>query len=230
MSGKWRSSGLLLLVVGWAPAAMLLVAVSAPAEAACTSGSDYGSIANVEGGTATATSNGTRSTVWVGSGPTNCQRISSVYVQDAPAGIELGWVLGYSTCTGLTYTQPTMFWGYRTSSGAANCGVWSARKPSTNQFHVLEVSDTNKNTVWGMYLDGTSLAGSGINLDFAQGISFTGMERGSSADSGDARWYELNEYHQGNGWTRWDSPYGSDHDPQWNWRRINAFTVVTQRP
>lgn len=90
----------------------------------------------------------------------------------------------------------------------------------------FRVSDTNANTYWGSYFRGDELQPNGVNMDFARGFSGAAMERGHGKDAGFTRWNKLNEYHDSNGWTRWDNAtLGNDADPKFEWNRINAYTV-----
>ena len=56
------------------------------------------------------------------------------------------------------------------------------------------------------------------------------MERGASSDSGYARWNNLEEYHDGNGWSNWeDATKLVDNDPDYYHNRINAYTVASSQ-
>lgn len=203
-----------------------------PADAAppaCIADGDYGQIGAIEdpGASVSNNSRGTISSMLVASGPTPCQRISSIYVQTAQGGsFEFGWVIGYSNCTDRTYSAPTMFCWARNNDGSRRCGVWGARPLAQGQWDTFRVSDTDANTYWGSYINGESLQPAGVNMDFSQGYSITAMERGASTDSGRARWHNLSEYHDGNGWSSWDNAaLGRDADPDYFLQRLSANDV-----
>jgi hypothetical protein len=195
----------------------------------CVANGDYGTIAGVEDPSDSTSDDirGTRSDVQTPAGPTSCQRISSVYVQTAAGGgFEFGWVIGYSNCSGSTYAHPHLFYWGQYANGTHTCGMLSP-VPSEGTTHSMRVSDTDGNTYWGAYYQGTQLQPNGVNMDFAKGFSIVAMERGGSNDSGAARWNNLEEYHDGNAWTNWDNASnGGDYDPAYHFNRVNAYTVA----
>ncbi len=202
--------------------------LSSAAEAApppCVADGDYGTITSVEdiGGPASTSARGTISRMAVGSAPTNCQHISSIYVGSATGagGFEAGWVIGYSNCTDQTYTTPRLFWWAERANGSHLCNVLGVL--AEGQFDTFRVSDINADTQWGAELNDSSMNPGFVDLDFAQGRSYAAMERGASADNGGARWYDLSEYHDANGWTNWDNAMnGYDSDPGYRHLRVNA--------
>lgn len=197
---------------------------------ACISNGDYGTVSAVEDPN-NSTSNNVRGTIaseYIPAGPTDCQRVSSVYVQTAVgSGMEFGAVVGYSNCSGSTYAHAHLFYWAQYSNGAHSCRVFS-QLPNEGAYDTMQVSDTNANSNWGVAWNSTNLVSDSINMDFTQGYSLTGMERGGSTDSGYARWVNLQEYHDGNGWSLWDNAsLNSDTDPAYHYSRVNAYTVAS---
>jgi hypothetical protein len=201
---------------------------------ACVANGDAGQIAAIEDPSDSTSDDirGTRSSVYVGDNPTSCQRISSIYVKSPSfnGSFEFGWVMGYSNCTGNTYVHPhSFYWAVQASTGAITCGVWTSHLPTEDAYSTFRASDIDANTYWGSYFNGTSLQPNGVNMDFARGHSVTGMERGATADSGFARWNNLEEYHDANGWTNWDNAsQWVDRDPAYHFHRIDAHTAASQ--
>jgi hypothetical protein len=159
-----------------------------------------------------------------------CQRVSSIYIfSPSLAGwFEFGYLVGYSNCAGYTdffYENPTLFYWSRTNSGTTRCRVWENRHPVSGQYDAFRASDINSNTYWGSYLNGEERQPDGVNMDFARGWNYLGMERGHRDDGGFARFNELQEYHDGNGWTRSDdlSPC-CETDPDYHLDVINDYT------
>ena len=194
---------------------------------------DYGGIGAIEDPSPSYSneSRGTRADVLVGSSAW-CQRINSVYVVSASGqgSFEFGWLIGYSRCSGYTgtfYTQPTLFYWSTTDGGLTRCQVWGTKHPAGGQYDSFRVSDINANTYWGSFWDGAELQPDGINMDFSRGFNQVAMERGHHDDICTSYFNELNEYHDGNGWTRWDgltSSAAADQDPACHFSKVNNYT------
>jgi hypothetical protein len=123
-------------------------------------------------------------------------------------------VVGWSNCTRKYYQNPTLFYVSRTDSGLSRCHVWEDRHPRSGQYDYFRVSDLNANSYWGSYFNQEELQPNGIDMDFSRGFNGIGTERGHSNDSCYARWSDLQEYHDSNGWTTWNDPSpGVDRDP-----------------
>jgi hypothetical protein len=201
---------------------------------ACVANGDYGQVGAAEDPSNTTSDDirGTRASVRIGNGPTPCQRISSIYVQSPTGGglFEFGWVIGYSNCSNQTYSHPHLFyWSIQRSTGASQCRVWTSPTPTEAQYDTLQVSDTNANSYWGSYFNGGNLQPNGINMDFARGWSTVAMERGGTNDDGYARWNELSEYHDGNGWSYWDNgTQVVDNDPAYHLEMLNVHSARSQ--
>jgi hypothetical protein len=210
-------------------------AVAATASAsvpACIANGDYGQVAGIEDPNSSVSddSRGTFSANHIAAGPTNCQRISSIYVfsPDFSGDFEFGWVLGWSNCSQTSYVHPHLFYWAHTQSGTSTCKVWSSPTPTEGNDDAMRVSDTNANTYWGSYFLGNALQPNGVNMDFSRGWSIVGMERGASSDSGYAKWSELQEYHDGNGWSYWDVPTAwsvNPRDPNYSFIKIDYRTA-----
>lgn len=230
VGGMLLVSLLALIIVPMGP-----IPTATAAAPRCIQNGDEGAIATVEdlGGSASDNSRATRSKMFVGRGPTPCQRITSLYVYSPTfnGGFEFGWVIGYSNCSGVTYRRPTLFyWAYLNTGERKGCHVWGGRHPKGGRYYRFRVSDINANTYWGSYYRGNALQPHGVNMDFARGWSGAAMERGGRRDHGQTRWNLLNEYHDGNRWSRWDdADLAADRDPRYRWRRISAYSVRVVR-
>ncbi len=159
-----------------------------------------------------------------------CQRISSLYVVDgsSPGAFEFGWVWGYSGCNNLWYSQPTMFEVYVTDTGAAACEVYASETLATGQSDVLRASDANRNGIFGGYVNGVEVSASVIDLGWIGGGLVVATERQNVNESGYGRWTDLQEHHNGDGWTSWDNArdadpaYATSTDPDFHWDREGA--------
>jgi hypothetical protein len=187
-------------------------------------GDDYGQIdAEENDGSTSDDLRGLNSDVWVAASA-ECQRISSVFVFSPSYNgfYEFGYVLGWSTCSGNYYQDPTVFSVWEPNSGRIDCTVWGSNHPSDGQTHNFRASDVNANTYWGGYLDGDALQPDGVNLDFARGHGGINMERGHPNDSGYADFQDIEEYHDGNGWTFTDDIDETvDIDPDYHLDVVN---------
>jgi hypothetical protein len=228
------------LAVTWmvAPAALLPAANAALPESCLDahtgSDDDYGQIDAEERDGSTADDlRGLRSDVWVATS-SECQRISSVFVfSPTHNGVyEFGWFRGWwgtDPCSGVDhghfYVNATVFSVWEPNSGSGGCTVWGDNHP-TSTFHLFRGSDIDANTYWGGYLDGVALQPNGVNLDFARGYGGVNMERGHPDDSGFAEFDNINEYHDGNGWTvtnNLDQTF--DNDPDFHLSILNNHHV-----
>jgi hypothetical protein len=64
-------------------------------------------------------------------------------------------------------------------------------------------------------------------LDFNRGIGVVNMERGHWDDLGYARFDDIHEYHDGNGWSLTDDmQVWYDHDNGYNFTAPNAYTAL----
>lgn len=189
---------------------------------------DYGQIqAEERDGTTANDLRGLRSDVWVASGA-ECQRVSSVYVFSPTHNgfYEFGYVVGWSTCSGNHYSNATVFSVWKPNSGSGDCTVWGGTHPSSGVFHHFRGSDVNANTHWGGYLDGTAFQPDGVDLDFARGFGGVNTERGHPDDSGFAEFDNIEEYHDGNGWTVTnDLDQVVDIDPDYHLSIVNNHHV-----
>lgn len=211
----------------------------APAEAAAPASClnpEYGNLLSVEDVYATQSddSRGTRSNVWIVDGA-QCQRISSIYIQPpAGGGYEFGYLVGYSSCAGYTgkfYSEPVLFFTSFTSNGQKQCAVWQHRDVVPGQYDYLRASDVDGNTYWGGYFNGFEMQPNGVNLDFAKGFNYAGAEQGDANDNGFARFNDLDEYHDGNGWSNWDDfqvDSFASSNPGWRWNRLtdNSASII----
>ncbi len=232
----WFSAGVISAI---GAAAVLIPMTSETASAvACPPPVDYGQTGAQEAPNDSTSDDirGTRANVKAATGPTNCQRISSItnFSPSFNGAFEMGMVIGYSHVSGSTYAHPHIFnFAIEASTGdVAIKKVWTSPLPTEGTFETLQVSDTNANTYWGCYFNGAQLQPNGVNMDFARGWSVVSMERGWSSDSGYGRWEEIREYHDGNGWTYWDNATAitaGDTDPGYDMVVVNAHETVSQQ-
>lgn len=167
-------------------------------------------------------------------GGQECQRISSIYIYspDRAGFIEFGWVIGWSTCSGMYANYARPFWvSQKRTTGARTCSMFSD-PPNLPEgtYQQFRLSDTNANGHWNMHYNGSHL-GNDADLDFAFGWNYLGRERGEPEDSGYARWQSIEEYKYSDGWTRWDDGTcltALDNDPGYNCHRENAYTISSQ--
>lgn len=226
--------GLFLAGVGVVAPQSLLPSAEAGQSIACIDDGDYGWLATMEDrfGPYYDNSHGTRASVYVGAAPTDCQRISSLYVGAQGGGgfIEFGWVLGWSNCTRAFYNLPHPFyWRQDQTTGEWSCGVFGSITIPDATYQDFQVSDTNENTLWNLIYNGSYLD-KDPDTDFVQGSNLTGMERGAAQDSGYARWRWLDEHHTTNSWTRWDNAVlREDADPDYHYHREEPYIVSVQR-
>jgi hypothetical protein len=162
----------------------------------------------------------------------HCQHISSIYVRNGFGGFEFGYVVGYSNCPGYRgtfYVNPKpFFWAVDSGGGFAGCRVWTGRSLDQGTFQDFRSSDINADYYWGSWLNGEELQPNGVLMDFSRGKNGFGMERGNPGDDGYSRFNELNEYHDGNGWTRFDDlRLLVDNDPKYMLDVINDYTART---
>lgn len=187
----------------WNPAASFAIG-------ACQNpnGHDYGTTQLQEDlfGPAYTAARGTRADLWVPLGNTSCQRIASVYVGDhhSYSIAEFGWVRGYFECTENTYSQPQLFYNYHYANNHRICNAILGN-PAGGQYDSFRVSDTDGNSRWGAWWNGSERQPNGVLLEFNQGISYAATERSVASDNCYARWLDLEEYHDGNAWSPWDS-------------------------
>lgn len=192
---------------------------------------DYGQVLGIEqpGQSFSDNSRGTRSSMKINKGAW-CQRVSSISIYRSGGGgyFEFGYVIGYSTCSGYTGTfrsKPTLFYWSVTNAGRVRCKVWGQKHPIPGQYDRFQVSDVNANTYWGSYWKGNALQPNGVSMDFADGLNLINMERGHIKDSGNARFNSLTEYHDGNGWSRFDNlRRDSDSDPDYHLDVVDEHT------
>lgn len=192
------------------------------------SGTEY-AVATIEDPSSSVSndSRGTISNMLAASGPTPCQRVSSVYVYSNgyTGWAEFGWVIGYSNCDGNTYNGPRAFMWVHMAGVGQWCDVLAAAPLAQGQWDTFRTSDTNADTKWDFFLNGTNQLPGGRDLDFAKGWSTAGRER-HAADSGRARWHNLSEFHDGNGWSSWDDAEPHfDNDPDYYHQRLDANDV-----
>jgi hypothetical protein len=212
---------------------------ASPAQAAnpdCTA-TEAGTISGKQVDGYTYTSRGTRADVRVtDSVGIGCQHVSPIFLWNGNGGVEFGWLVGYSNCTGykgVFYTKPKPFFWVRDSTGTLQwCKVWTGTNLPTQAYQSMRVSDVNADYVWGPWLNGQELlpGSQGVLLDFSQGSNGFGMERGDSGDNGYTRNNALSEYHDNGGWSPWDDVRPlSDNDLLYRfqeWAVDSAGTVV----
>jgi hypothetical protein len=232
--GAWASIGfvLALVAVGVTAPAVLVPAAQAEQARSCVLNGDYGWTRAMElsGQAQDNDARGTRADIYIPTSGAQCQRVASVYgVSPSRASrFEFGFFIGYHTCGSDTkfYVHPTLFYWAHHSNGTSQCGVWTGRHPLEGQYDAFRASDINANTYWGSYFNGEALQPDGINMDFSKSYNAVGSERGGAADDGTARFHQLNEYHDGNGWTIWngltdDAP---GHNPGYHLDVVNTYT------
>lgn len=194
-------------------ATALSTAPPAAAVASCLS-PEAGALAAYETGSANAQDNiATRADMWIPGGPTDCQRISSIYVlrqfsSGQVVGAEFGVVVGWSSCTSngyddQKYGKPRLFYTIFNTNGEKLCKVYTARDITAETFTVTRISDGNQNGYWGPFFNGNELEPQGVYGGFSSGYSQVGMERGDPGDNGYARWNNLEEFTNGQ-WSQWD--------------------------
>lgn len=176
---------------------------------------DYGQIwADEDDGSTSDDLRGIRSDVYIVTGA-QCQRISSVTVQSPSRNgeFEFGFIRGWwgpSACDGVDhdhfYTQPTLFDVQIQDGSGYDCKFWPNKHPTEEQYDLFRSSDINGNSYWGCYWDGEELQPNGVDMDFSRGHGVVNMERGSPNDGGHAEFLDIEEYHDGNGWTYIESP------------------------
>lgn len=186
---------------------------------------DYASMVDIEDPTSSVSDNsrGTRTQESIVDG-TWCQHVSSIYIQTiAGGGVEVGYLIGWSSCPGYTntwYAQPTVFYyAFKNSdTGHAHpiCKVFASKNPSPGSFPTFEVSDTNHDGIWDPKFNGVKLES--VNLDFSSGLNVESIERGACKDSGYASYPQGEEYHDGNFWSIFDNlAENRDDDDDWDW-------------
>lgn len=125
-------------------------------------------------------------------------------------------MIGWSQCGTDTFdNNPRAFYWAQNADGTFHsCHVFTGFRPQAEQYDYFRVSDTNWNSYWGAFFNGTELLPSGVNLDFTLGWSGAAMERGDQQDSGFARWTQLREHHAfANGWSDWDDADDANTEP-----------------
>lgn len=167
----------------------------------------------------------------------SCQRVSSVavLVPGTPGGFEFGYLIGWwgnLNCAGVDenhfYQRPTLFALGIDTDGDYYCLFWENRHPTEAQYDYFRASDTNKNSYWGGFWNGTEQNPDGFNMDFSAGVAVVNMERGAASDSGYARFDYIEEFHyQGNLWTYTDDLRrgNENHDPDYHIEFPNQHTA-----
>ncbi len=83
----------------------------------------------------------------------------------------------------------------------------------------FRLSDINGNTVYGGYIDADEKMV--VNTTFSQGVGLTNGERDNPTDSAYSSFKDLDEYHDGNGWSNWDNVARfADTDPNFDFQRL----------
>lgn len=108
------------------------------------------------------------------------------------------------------------------------CTAFTDYHPTDNTYDTYSVSDVNTANSWQFFWNGTSLGTK--SYDFTQGYNVIGTER-KTGDGGRAKFHDLKEYHDGNGWTVWNTlSLYKDNDPGWKLDIVDGHTgnVVLQ--
>lgn len=177
---------------------------------------DYGQVGGHElvqdNGAAQGGIRGTRAKLYINKGA-SCQRIQGVHVL-SPTGngqFEFAYIRGWwgpSSCNGVDhnhfYTKPTLFNVRIDTNGSYGCKFWPAKHPTPGNWEQFRASDVNANTYFGSWWKGQELQPNGIDLSFSAGHGAINMERGGSNDSGLAKFNNVQEYRDANGWTNFD--------------------------
>lgn len=171
------------------------------------------------------TQRGLRADVFAGSG-FECRRSGSLIVigpQNEPDDFqfyEFGWSLGHVCGRSSTNSSPLLYIKFSRIGEATFCAPldgFSLARDSTNK---LRASDINGNTVWGGYVDGTSIDPSELNLDFSSGQARTLAERYTLQDTNFNVFHDIQEYHDGNDWSQFDDVrMRKNTDPGFNFIR-----------
>jgi hypothetical protein len=219
------------LAVGMGALVLIVGPAQAAAPASCLN-TEEGAISGKQVDSYSWTSRGTRADVRVvGNSDVVCQHISSLFVWNGNGGAEFGYVIGYSNCAGYTGTfrsnaKPFIY--VRTASGTQHgCKVFTGRNLPQQTYQSMRISDKNADYRWGPWLNGEELlpGSQGYVLDFNQGMNGFGMERGNPPDPGYSRNNNLEEYHDGNGWSPWDDlRKNSASDPDYKFKEWNTTT------
>lgn len=155
-------------------------------------------------------SKGTGSDIWAPANNADCISIRSIYVvrTDLQADVEVGLFSGYQTCDQTDhhlYIHPTVFRRSATSAGVVKCAIFSTYHPTEATYDTYSVSDVNTANSYQYFWNGTSL-GTVTNSDFTQGYNDFATERPQTIDDpGKGHFHNLKEYHDGNGWTVWNT-------------------------
>ncbi|NYD42693.1 hypothetical protein [Nocardioides panaciterrulae] len=153
--------------------------------------------------------------------------LSTDKLSDAEVGIFIGWNACDASDTHF-YINPTVFRQGHSEGGVAQCTAFTTYHPDDDTFDTYSVSDVNTANTYQFFWNGTSLGTH--SYDFTQGYNAVGTER-KSDDPGKAKFHDLNEFHEGNGWTVWNTlSLYSDNDSDWKLDIVDGHTgnVVTQ--
>lgn len=179
-----------LFVVGVAAAGwwlILAVAGALPAIAqpdrSCLLQDGHAVIENEEGHETTGVSfNGIRVDIWTGSLNNDCERVSSVAVQNGGEEVETGWSLGYDNIDSTYKTTPQWFQRWTPPGGSPI--ELNIQRGTPGIFYTLSVQDGDTDTIWRAYL-GVSppvQLGQQMATDYSVGKLVTNGERHTSCD------------------------------------------------
>jgi hypothetical protein len=199
-----------------------LTPASAHASRSCLGIYDYGAINDHQNDGNPSTNRGTRASMHIISpGNVDCQHVSSIYAASpsSDANVEFAYLIGWSSCAasgGLYYEHPTLFYWSLNASGGVQCLLFGDVVPGSSDKE-FRVSDPNNNGYWNVFYGGTS-EGVSIHNDFNNSDNVISMERATSADSGYAKWTDLEEYKTGvSAWSAWDQNHcWGDADPSYS--------------
>ena len=225
---RWVGTVVGALALAVLPTWMVPADAAAPA---CVADGDYGQVGGIEDASYVtgSYSRGTRSKMYAG-GTTPCQRISSIYVL-SPNGtgwVELGWISGYSNCTGTTNSVPRLFyWEHDERAGMTRCQVVSSITPTPGGSATYTVENPDGDQKWDLLYSGTAVL-RGLQSDFTRGWSTVAMERGASTDSGYAVWDLLYGNHGTTGWASWNHPSAFvDDDPGFRYKQYSLTKLAS---
>ena len=226
------ASSLLLFAAGVGSGLVMPTAASAHQARSCLGGYDYGAINSAQFSDNEAKNRGTSATVSVvAPSKVSCQHITSVYGLHGQGFFEFGYLIGFTNCNGNThyYTKPVGFWTAVNSNGVwVGCGVFGGKtRPPASSNHAFRASDINRNYYWGAWYDGHEWQPNGVLMDFNSSRNAVSMERATSSDTGYAKFTDMSEYHDVNGWTHWDNiGTGTDADPTYSPHYPNHHQAV----
>jgi hypothetical protein len=219
-------SDAILFCAFWLSVVLLVAASSQPAEAIPGPNCENANY-NVEGTQGTQQGNhiGVRAQTWFANYSNDCNRISSMGVITSVGGfVEWGWVLGYSSCNSTYYNNPRTFTWWQPNGGTPQCHVWGGA--SEGVWLVLEVRDSDQDTVWGAYREGSKI--DDMNVNFDRGSNYVQGERDCTCDSAFAHYKNLKWLlaGQGSNWYDWSDPtLLYDNDPDFYFNEISNTEV-----